>query len=411
MAWQLLFFYMRRSQSILISTVLITSLLSFSLGWFFAKNIETEGAGEIPLSASAGNAQNIANPNLNEVWAKLNNDYYDASKLNAEKLKYGAVKGLVASIGDPYTVFMTPDEYKEFDSGLEGELEGIGAQLGVKEGKLIVIAPLKDSPAEKAGVKRGDIIYKIDGEMAGDMTLADAIRKIRGRQGTKVTLSVIRDVNKAPVEFTITRGQIVLETVTLEKKDGDIFYLSINQFNDHTQTEFRNAAQKILLEKAKGLVLDLRDNGGGYVDSSISVLSELIAGEKTAVIERQRNEKNNQVMKTAGNATLGDIPLVVLVNKGSASASEIVAGAIQDYKRGLLMGERTFGKGSMQELDKLNDGSNLRLTIAKWFTPLNRSIDGVGIMPDKEVKISDEDEKAGRDPQLDEALKYLRALK
>ncbi len=402
---------MRRSQSILISTVLITSLLSFSFGWFFAKNIETEGVDKIPLSASATSAQNISNPNLNEVWKKLSDAYYDASKLDLEKLKYGAVKGLVASIGDPYTVFMTPDEYKEFDRGLGGELEGIGAQLGVKNGKLVVIAPLKDSPAEKAGVKRGDVIYKIDGEIEGEMTLADAIGKIRGRQGTQVNLAVIRDQNKAPIDFKITRGQIVLDTVTLEKKDGDIFYLSINQFNDHTQTEFRNAAQKILLEKAKGLVLDLRDNGGGYVDSSISVLSELISGEKTAVIEKQRDEKNNQVMKTTGTATLSDIPLVVLVNKGSASASEIVAGAIQDYKRGLLIGERTFGKGSMQELNKLNDGSNLRITIAKWFTPLNRSIDGVGIMPDKEVKISEDDEKAERDPQLDEALKYLKALK
>lgn len=348
---------------------------------------------------------------LEEVWERLRASYYDATKLDQSKLEYSAVKGFVNGVGDPYTVFMPPEEAKDFGQGLDGKLEGIGAELEVKDSKLVVRAPLKNSPAEKAGILSGDIIFKINGEPAQEMTIYEAIRKIRGKKGTKVTLTLIRENRPEVFDIEIIRDEILIDTVVVKKIDGGIYHIAVNQFNDHTKIEFQKAIEEILLAKAKAVILDLRGNGGGYLDISIDMLSEVISGEKTAAIVKKRDQSKNETIKTSGSARIPDLPLVVLVDKGSASASEIVAGAVQDYKRGILIGEKTFGKGSVQELINLNDGASLRMTIAKWFTPLNRSIDGDGIVPDIEVKLTEEDIKAERDPQLDAAVKYLQNLK
>lgn len=401
---------MRRSQSILLSSVLVTALLAFFVGWFFAKNINLSE--KKMLQTTTGTSSNSREGNLrirdvDEVWQRLQSGYYDISKLDISKLEWNAVRGFVSGIGDPYTVFMSPDEAKDFENGLEGQLEGIGAELEVKEGKLIVVSPLKNSPAEEAGIRPGDIIYKIDGSLVEEMTFYNAIQKIRGKKGTQVTLTILRENTLEPLEIKIIRREITIESVALKKLDGDLYHLSILQFNDHTKSELNDAIQKILLEKTKGLILDLRGNGGGYLDIAVDTASEFLAGKKTVVIVKQRDASKNENVKSNGSGRLADIPLVVLVDKGSASASEIVAGAVQDYKRGVLIGEKTFGKGSVQELSRLDDGSNLRMTIAKWFTPLDRSIDEVGIAPDREVKITDEDRLADRDPQLDAALNYL----
>lgn len=406
---------MKRSQSILVSSVLIASLASFSIGWFFAKNIATGSKNERAVQTSVGTSsvgsQQIKIRALNEVWKKLQESYYDAAKLDLQRLEFGAVKGFVAGVQDPYTIFLTPEESKEFENGLEGQLEGIGAELEVKEGKLTVVTPLKNSPAQQAGIKPGDIIYKIDGKLTEDMTLYEAIRKIRGKKGTQVALTIIRAELEQPLELKITRREIIIDSITLKELDFNVIHLAINQFNDHTKKEFEDAIQKILLEKPRGVILDMRGNGGGYLDISVDIVSEFLSGRKTAVIIKKRDQTKNEIVKTNGGARLADIPLVVLVDKGSASASEIVAGALQDYKRAILIGEKTFGKGSVQELSKLEDRSTLRMTIAKWFTPLDRNIDEVGIAPDREVKMTDEDRVAERDPQLDAAVQYLQTAK
>ena len=406
----------KNSQKILLATIAITSVIAFSAGWFGAKNIANTQNSTLaqsnnpdPVIQSGPIADSIKSHGLNEVWTELQNAYYDSSKLDKGKLSYGAIKGLVAAIDDPYTVFMTPEESKTFNDDLEGQLEGIGAELEVKDGKLVVVSPLKGSPAEKAGIKPGDIIYKIDGAVAEEMTLYAAVKKIRGKPGTSVTLTVIHEKTSAPAEIKITRSEITVDSVTVEKLDGDIFHVSINQFNDHTKKEFLAAVQRILLEKAKGIILDLRGNGGGYLDTSVDVLSELVSGKQTAVIIKHRDQTQNETVKTSGSGRIADLPLVVLVDKGSASASEIVAGAVQDLKRGVLIGVTTFGKGSVQELNRLSDGSNLRMTIAKWFTPNDRTIDEVGITPDKIVEITDDDIKAKKDTQLDAAKEYFKS--
>lgn len=406
---------MKRQQSILISSVLITSIVSFSLGLFFADNINIKRSAQSSTSQTAEKEDPLTAAlkirDLEEVWSRLRSLYYDAEKLDQSKLEYSAVKGFVSGIGDPYTVFMPPEEAKDFGQGLNGKLEGIGAELEVKDSKLIVRAPLKNSPAEKAGILSGDIIFKIDGAPAQDMTIYEAIRKIRGKKGTKVILTLVRENKPEVFDIEIVRDEILIDTIVVKKIDGGIYHIAVNQFNDHTKVEFSKAIDEILLAKARAVILDLRGNGGGFLDISIDMLSEIVSGEKTAVIVKKRDQSQNETIKTNGSARIPDLPLVVLIDEGSASASEIVAGAVQDYKRGILIGEKTFGKGSVQELVDLNDGASLRMTIAKWFTPLNRSIDGDGIVPDIEVKLTEEDIKTGKDPQLDAAVEYLKKLK
>lgn len=404
--------FMNSRKSLLIG-ILALSIFTFTLGWISAQSYDPA-----KLSNNSVNAKTEESPDplqrpisvhdLDEVWARLQGNYYDAKKLDQEKLEYGAVQGFVSAVGDPYTVFMTPEESKEFGNDLNGQLEGIGAQLEAKNGKLVVVTPLKGSPAEEVGIKAGDVIYKIDGALSQEMTLYQAVSKIRGAKNTQVKLIIIRENVPKPLEFTITRREITIDTITLKKLDGDIYHLAIHQFNDHTNSEFQNAIQKILLDKSKGLIVDVRGNGGGYLETSVEIISEFISGQKPAVIIKRRDATNNETLKTSGSAKLADIPMVVLVDKGSASASEILAGAIQDYKRGILIGEKTFGKGSVQEISDLPDGSRLRMTIAKWFTPLDRSIDAVGIAPDKEVVYTDKDAAAGNDPQLKAAVEYLK---
>lgn len=394
----------------------IFMIVAFMIGWrmalhFNSANLTTSNPLEIITNSINPSASHKLDLELFwEVHQILKNNYIDAEALSGESMSYGAIKGLVASLNDPYTVFMTPVETEEFQTSLNGELEGIGAELSEEEGILIIITPLKGSPAERAGLKSGDIIYKIEDELTADLDIFEAIMKIRGPRGTKVTLTILREEVEEPLEITITRDRIELESVTWEEKSDQIAYVSINQFTDNTEKEFQKIISEVLLIQPKGIVLDLRNNGGGYLDISVDILSEFITGKEPVVTMKQRDTSKNEIIYVSDSARLPEIPLVVLVNGGSASASEIVAGAIQDLKRGIVIGEQTFGKGSVQEVDLLEDGSSLRITIAKWFTPNDRSIDHVGIIPDQIVEYTLEDYEANQDPQLDAAVEYLGRL-
>jgi carboxyl-terminal processing protease len=290
---------------------------------------------------------------------------------------------------------------------LSGAFGGIGVELVVRDGNLTVLAPLKDSPAEKAGLKPKDIILKIDDKDATKMTFEEAVAAIRGKPGTSVKLTVIRQGLDTFQEFNIERSEIKDTDVSYEKK-GDVGIIRIRQFGENTNDLVKKYADQIKGDKSiKGVVVDLRNNPGGYLDSAVQVSSVFI--EDGVIVYEEGKDGKKQEYKAQGAATLGSMPLVVLVNEGSASAAEIMAGAIQDYKKGTLIGKKTFGKGSVQELLTIGDGLSLKITIAKWLTPNGRAINGEGIKPDVEVDLTDDDIKADRDPQLDKAIEILNS--
>lgn len=381
--------------------------LTTGYSWDNAKSTTPQAVGENPQQQ-----QQNGGIDLGLFWnvvSRINNEYVEAGAIQPDKALYGAIKGMVASLNDSYTVFMDPEESKQFQQDLNGQLEGIGAELGLQDGKLTVLSILKKSPAEKAGLMPKDVIYKIDDNFAEDLSLFEAITKIRGEKGTKITLTLIRESQKDPIIMEISRDTINVESVSYELTDGNIAYVSINQFSDSTAQELSAVISKLLLDGADGVVLDLRYNGGGYLDISVDILSDFIQ-EGQKVVSLKRRNQNDEDFLTSGHARLADLPLVVLINQGSASASEIVAGAIQDLKRGFIIGEQSFGKGSVQEVIKLDDGSSLRMTIAKWVTAKGRDINHVGLTPDMVVKLSREDILAGKDLQKDAALAYVKNL-
>ncbi len=391
-------------------------LIVFSLGWGVGSFITSFGNQAVGTSNSvnilSGQAEE-AEMDLTMFWKVrdiLKDNYIDEGDLVDQDLVYGSIKGMTDALEDPYTVYMTPEETAEFNQSLNGELEGIGAELTVRDQFLVVVSPLKDSPAQQAGLLPDDKIFKIDGEVASEMTLFDAIHSIRGEEGTEVVLTIIREGIENPFDVTIERGKITVESVSKEEVAEDIWQITVNQFSDDTKQEFNRIVNEISLEEPSGLILDLRFNGGGYLTGSVDIVSAFMRNKQEIVRIEYRDNEKDEVFLTTGNGQLPDVPLVVLVNRGSASAAEIVAAAVQDLKRGVVLGETTFGKGTVQEVDPLADGSSIRFTIARWFTPNGRNIDEVGVEPDQEVMFTDEDYENGNDPQLDAAIDYLQNL-
>ncbi len=392
---------------------LVFTLIGGLIGW--QANVMYAGPSE---AAELDSAEETGEVNLDlfwDVWNMVEANYVGIDGIDDQDQVYGAVSGMVNALGDPYSVFMNPEETEQFQSSLDGELQGIGAELTVEEGLLIIVSPLKDSPAEEAGLLPGDHIYMVfDAELndwvaTSELTLWEAIMKIRGEPGTEAKLRILREGSEEPIEFVIVRQEIDVPSVelTFVERDGlNLAHLAIYQFGDDTFTEFEEATREILLADADGMVLDMRLNGGGYLDVSIEIMSEFFDDERTGVIVKRRNA-GDQVIQTTGSGQLKDMPMVVLIDEGSASASEILAGALQDYARATLMGEQSFGKGSVQELNDLSDGSSLRLTIAKWYTPKDRSIDDTGITPDITVSMEASEIDTENDVQLDAALNYL----
>lgn len=396
---------------------ILVAVISFAIGWeasrlgFFTTNVvKIDNKSTISTDQSMLEKNGVDMGLFWKIWGELANKYVDESILKNEDMVYGAIKGMVSALEDPYTDFMTPQETVQFNESLEGTLEGIGAELTVKDKKLTIVSPLRKSPAERAGLLSGDIIYKIEGKPTEDMGVAEAITKIRGKKGTTVTLTIIRYKLEKPFDVTIVRDSIDIKSVTEEKLDNGIVYLVVNQFNEKTNEEFAKYIDDLIINEPKGLIIDLRYNGGGYLDIAVQLLSYLLPKDTPAVIIKERGKKDDTRL-TNGNPKLLNVPLVVIVNDSSASASEIMAGAIQDQKRGVILGIKTFGKGSVQEVEKFSDGSSLKLTIASWFTPLGRTINHEGLTPDIFVEIKEEDIKNEYDRQKEEAIKYLENLK
>lgn len=318
-----------------------------------------------------------------EVWQTVADTYVDKDKVTGDNLFHGALKGLVEATGDPYSVYMTPKENKEFTTDMSGKFEGIGAEIGLKDGIITIISPLEGMPAAKAGLKAGDQIMKIDDKTTAGFTVMEAVDKIRGPQGTSVHLTILREKVKEPIEINIVRGVITIKSVKTEITKDNIYIIRVSNFNDDTDDLFNQVANEIATKKPRGIILDLRNNPGGYLESAIFMASKWI-DNNTVVMERYSDGKTT-VHKSIGEPILAKIPTVVLVNRGSASASEIVAGALQDHKLAKIIGEKSFGKGSVQVLKSLSDGGSVKVTAAKWLTPDGKSIDGQGITPDINV--------------------------
>jgi len=341
------------------------------------------------------------------VWNLVKEKYVDQPVSDVD-LFYGAISGMVKGLNDPYTTYFPPKEAKEFAKDLAGEFEGIGAEIGLQEEQLTIVAPLPESPAEKAGLKSGDKIFAIDGKDTFNMTLEEAVSNIRGEKGTTVVLTVSHDGLSDVEDVTVTRDTITVPTVTWEKKDNNIAYLRLSYFNETTWDDFDNAVREILDAKVKGIIFDMRSNPGGFLQTSIDVASEWI-DSGVIVSEKFSNGESNE-HQSRGMHRLSGIPTVVLVDGGTASGSEIVAGAIQDYDVGTVVGTQTFGKGSVQDFQVLPDGSAIKITIAKWFTPKDRGINGEGITPDvvlDDMFTADDDGRNITDVGFDKAMELL----
>lgn len=342
------------------------------------------------------------------VWDILKSKYVDSESLDANKLFYGAIKGMLQATGDPYTTFFDPEENKKFDEDISGTFEGIGAELGIKNGILTVVAPLKGTPAEQAGLRSGDKIIKIDGKASADMSIEGAVDSIRGQKGTSVVLTIFREGDEETRDITVQRNVINVKSVELEFKDGNLAIVKISRFGDDTEKLFSEAMTKIKIQKSQGMVIDLRNNPGGYLETSIELASKLLPKGKVVVIEESKDKIQEKMYARGGDVGSG-IETVVLINEGSASASEILAGALKDNRSNVtLVGEKSFGKGSVQELVKLSQGTAAKITVARWLTPNGNQINEQGIRPDKEIKLSNDDYENNRDPQMDAALEVLK---
>lgn len=364
------------------------------------------------------------------VWERIENSYYDKSVIDSQKLLNGAISGMVQSLGDPYTVFLPPTQNDDFKQGLSGQFQGIGAELGIRDKQIIVIAPLDGTPAQKAGIKAGDAILKVDGKDTSGWTLSQAVEKIRGPKGTDVVLNIIRKDEEKPKDIKITRDTITVKSVTgwvknikyqkenskyevlnESKKCDDcsqIAYIRLSQFGDRTNQEWLTVVNDLDLKiknnpRFKGLVLDLRNNPGGYLTDANFIVSEFIKSGTVVIQDKGNNETSTLSVSRKG--LLTEVSIIVLINKGSASASEIVAGALRDHKRAKLVGETSFGKGTIQQAEDLGDGAGLHVTIAKWLTPNGTWVHEKGLEPD--IKVSPDEKDQSRDLVLEKAIEEL----
>ena len=384
----------RVSISVLVVSVVIAAVASFIVGTRsneLLALVNGHKAGQLDLSS------------LQQVYNVLASKY--DGQLDANKLIDGAKHGLVNAAGDPYTTYFSAKEAEEFQSDLEGKFEGIGAELGKRDNKLVVVSTLDDSPAKTAGLQANDVIVKVNGEDASSWSIDQAVSKIRGEKGTTVKLNIVRGDELK--EFSITRDTINNPSVKSEITPDNIGILRISRFGQSdTVSLSKQAAQQFKSAGVKGVVVDLRGNGGGYLDAAVNVAG-IWLNNKTVVTERTGG-KITDTKQTGNEALLAGVPTIVLVDGGSASASEILAGALKDNGAATLTGEKTFGKGSVQIVEDLPDGAGLKITVAKWYTPKGRNINKQGIEPDTTVTISSDDIQAGRDPQKDKALEQLR---
>lgn len=413
----------------IIIAVVVAALIGYSIGkaqvtiaWKnFTPHVEVTGKEPPPT---------VMNADFSPMWVvldKIEKNYYDKKAIDPQKLVNGAIEGMVASLDDPYTMYLPPKQNNDFKDGMAGKFEGIGAELGLKNKQVIVVAPLDGSPAQKAGIKAGDIILKVNDQAITGWPLNKVVDNIRGQKGTPVTLTIIHKEGDEPKEIKIVRDTITVKSLTswtkqvkdveainktsdiLQQDANDkVVYVRLSQFGDSTNAEWASLAVKISKEiqsdpSIKGVVFDLRNNPGGYLTDAVTIASEFVK-DGTAVMHEDKNGDRTDYPVT-GKGLLTDVPVVVLINKGSASAAEIVSGALRDHERAKLVGETSFGKGTIQQAEDLGGGAGLHVTIAKWLTPDGTWVHKKGLKPDVEVAV--DKESLDHDVQLEKAIETL----
>jgi carboxyl-terminal processing protease len=354
-----------------------------------------------------------------KAW-NLINEHYGGDVPDAQERVWGAISGMVAAVGDPYTVFFPPRESEKFNEDISGQFQGVGMEIGIRDSILTVIAPLKNTPAERAGMRSGDLILTIDGETTDSMSVDDAVSLIRGPEGSDVILTILHEGDNETVEIAITRAVIDIPTINTDILDGttgesktsgtkeDIFVISLYNFSAQSPNLFRAALQEFIASNTHKLILDLRGNPGGYLEASVDMASWFLPSGKTIVRESYDDKEDEHVHRSKGYDIFTDkLDMVVLIDGGSASASEILAGALSEHDVATLIGSTTFGKGSVQELLPVTSDTSIKITVAKWLTPKGNSISDGGITPDIEVDMTYDDVVAGDDPQMNAAIEFL----
>ncbi|MEK7462793.1 MAG: S41 family peptidase [Patescibacteria group bacterium] len=401
------------NKALVVSGIILASLVLIGAGYYSGynygietpKNIVIKGVSNIESEAKQDADFNI----FWQAWDLLKSNHIKGVELKDQDLVYGAIEGLVNSAGDPHTTFFKPDDSQKFVEDIQGEFGGIGAELGVKDDYVVVVAPLEDTPASRGGIKAGDKILEVDGKPLLKADVNAAVKKIRGEIGTTVVLTILSNGDKTTHEVSLVRGTITIPTLKWEIKNDNIAYVQLFSFNEKAPYLFYKTALAIMLGDMKGMVLDLRNNPGGYLEVAVNIAGWFFEKDKLIVSEQFRNGEETKFTSN-GTGAFSDMPIVVLVNKGSASASEILAGALRDNRKIKLIGEKTFGKGTVQEMESLKDGSQIKMTIAKWVMPSGYIIEENGLVPDIEVKITEKDIEVKRDPQLERALEEVQKM-
>ncbi len=386
------------SKQIVIATIIIVGAAAFFVGT------------QVSSGSTAGAPDGADLTTLFKAWELLDKNFVAASTTEAltlEEKVWGATSGLAAAFGDPYTVFLPPEEKTVFETQVRGDFQGVGMEVGIKDNTLIVISPIKDTPAFRAGIQSGDYILKIDDFDTAGASVEEAVSKIRGEKGTTVRLTLLRG-KKEPFEVSVTRDVINLPTIDTTYRDDGVFVIQLYSFNSLSPQLFRNAIQEFANSGSERMVLDLRGNPGGFLEAAVDIASWFLPVGKTVVTEDFGGGQSENVHRSRGYDVFTDrLKLVILIDQGSASASEILAGALRDHEKGILMGGQSFGKGSVQQVFDITNDTSLKITVARWLTPNHISISHGGLTPDIKVERTEEDRKANKDPQLEEAVKYL----
>ncbi len=390
-----------------IATAIIIGAFFLGVATGLQQGQQIAKAENLPTSVKEGKSNDVDFAPFWKVWNKINEKYVSNSEVSNQKKVYGAITGLVDSLGDPYSMFFPPKESKYFASEIRGNFDGVGMEIGIRDKVLTVISPLDGTPAKLAGILAGDKITKIGDVSTSGLTINNSVDLIRGKKGTSVVFTIVRKDVKKPIVIKVIRGTIDIPTIkTKARKDG-VFVINLYSFTADSPSLFRGALRKFVKSGDDKLILDLRNNPGGYMEAAIDMASWFLPAGDIVVKEKTR-DKTEKVFRSKGyNIFNKNLKFVILINQGSASASEILAGALSEHKRATLVGERSFGKGSVQELVPITENTSLKITIAKWLTPDGISISKNGLEPDVKVGLTKKDFEAGKDPQLEKAVEIV----